>query len=379
LPCNEIMEETNQNEIEQLRKENESLREEINAGLDKKKRKREKTKKGLAFTWRLFTGKSLSDNFNQWFKEFHSEKKVAANTSANLLTAIVRRFVRVKTLSLILLLFSLVPSLITLWVLVKQNDLINTQNALVEASRKSSYGFQLTNIFDAVDKHGYNNSLKARIVGLSHSLKPYQQLVGEGELSDNMYSPERSQLLLFLVNSSISSSNLSKIFESADFSNCDLNGMNFSGKYLANVNLSNSNLEGANFSKTNLTNANLNRANLKSIKFTEAIAQKANFKNANLSDADMRYADLTSANLIHTDLSRANINFGVLKNACFTDAIMENTNIVKANLASAYYKGWFNLSVDKENIAKGNSSEEYIVNNYTTKEDEDGFETFVKK
>jgi len=375
------MEETNNSELEQLRNENESLRNKINAASDKKKRKQEKTKKGLAFTWKLFTGKSLSDNFNQWFKEYHSDTKVSADTSANLLTSIVRRFVRVKTLSLILLLFSLVPSLITLWVLVKQNSLISTQNALVEASRKSSYGFQLTNIFDAVDKNGSNlsNSLKARIIGLSHSLKPYKQLVGEGKLSEKMYSPERSQLLLFLVNSNIPSASLSKLFESTDFSHCDLNHMNFSGKNLVNVNLSNSNLEGANFNKANLSNAILTKSNLKGVKFSQGIAKKTNFKSANLSNIDMRYADLTGAYLIKADLTKTNMNFGILKNVCFTDAIMEDTNIGEANLTNAYYKGSFNLSVSEERKTRGNTSEDYIVKEYTTKEDEEGFETFVKK
>lgn len=373
------MNEINNDELLQLRKENESLRTKLNADIHKKQRKQESTKKTLNWTWKLFTGKSLSDNFNQWFKEYHSEVKVSANTSANLLTAIVRRFVRVRMLSLILLLFSLIPSLISVWVLIKQNSLINTQNALVEASRKSSYGFQLANIFDAVDKQGYTNSLKARIVGLSHSLKPYKQLIGEGELSETMYSPERSQLLLFLVNSSISTSNLNKIFESADFSHCDLHGMNFSGKHLVNVNLSNSNLEGANFSKANLSNATLINAILKNVKFSEGIAKKTNFKGADISNSDLRYADIRNANLTKSNLSNANVNFGLLNNTCFTNVIMENTNLNKANLNKAYYKGSFGLTVDKDSKAKGNLSEDYITTEYLIKEDEDGFDTFIKK
>lgn len=376
------MEDNIQQELEQLRLENEALRNVVNNTSDKQKKKQEKTKKTLAWTWKLFVGQSLNKSFNNWFKEFHSNEKVSADTSATLLTALVRRFVRVRTLSLILLLFSLVPSLISLWVLVKQNSLITTQNSLVEASRKSSYGFQLTNIFDAVDNNSYDNGLKARIIGLSHSLKPYKQLKEDGEqgeLSDNMYSPERSQLLLFLVNSNISRASLSEIFKSANFSYCDLKGMDFSGKYLANANLANSNLEGANFSKAALINTNLTNASLVNVKLSEANAKKANFKNANLSSADMRYVDLTGATLIETNLSKANLNFGILQNACLTDAIMQNTNFNKANLNNAYYKGSFRLSVDSDNLEKGNISEDYIDTEFTTKEDDDGFDTFVKK
>lgn len=377
------MEDNIKHELEQLRLENEALRNKVNDTSHKQERKKEKKKKGLAWTWKLFAGQSLNKSFNNWFREFHSDTKVSPDTSANLLTSIVRRFVRVKTLSLVLLLFSLVPSLITLWVLVKQNTLITTQNSLVEASRKSSYGFQLTNIFDAVDKNGYSESIKARIIGLSHSLKPYKQLKedgeAQGELSNKMYSPERSQLLLFLVNSSISNTNLSKIFESANFSYCDLNGMDFSRKYLANANLAYSNLEGANFNKANLINASLTNANLTGVKFSEVIAKKTNFKNANLTGADMRYADLTGATLIETNLSKANLNFGILKNSCLTDAIMKNTNFNKANLSNAYYKGSFKLNVDSKNQQNGNVSESYIATEYSTKEDNDGFDTFIKK
>lgn len=373
------MEEINQNELEQLRQENEALRDKINARTDKQQRRQDKTKKKLAWTWKLFVGESLNKSFNKWFTEYHSDTKVSPDTSANLLTSIVRRFIRVRSLSLILLLFSLIPSLISLWVLIKQNNLINTQNSLVEASRKSSYGFQLANIFDAVDKGSYGNSLKARIIGLSHSLKPYRQLVAEGELSQRMYSPERSQLLLFLVNSGIATTDLDKIFKSADFSYCDLKGMDFSGKHLANVDLSHSNLKDANFSKTNLVNAKLQKAILTNIKLSEVNARKANFNGADLSNADMRYADLSGANLIESNLTETNLNFGVLKNTCITDAILENTNLNKANLNNTYYKGSFRLSVDSESIAKGNISEEYIATEYTTKEDDDGFDTFVKK
>jgi len=362
-------------ELENLKKENEKLRDQINKTNSKQQKKQENRKKTLSWTWKMFTGKNLNKSFNQFFVEYHSERKVQPDTSANLLTAIVSRFIRVRTLSLILLLFSLVPSLISLWVLIKQNSLIQNQNSLVEASRKSSYGFQLANVFDAVDKNQYSNSLKGRIVGLSHTLKPYHILDENGELSENLYSPERSQLLLFLVNSNIGSNGLRSIFESADFSHCDLRNMNLSGRYLGNVNLSNSNLSGANLTKANLTGADLTGVNMNNVKFTEGIAKKADFTKALITSSDLRYADLSGSNLKSSNLSNANLSFGTFKNVCFTDTKMNDTNLNEANLEQAYFKGSFYLDVDNDN----NKSERYIENKYRIKNDDDGFDTFVTK
>jgi len=366
-------------EIENLKQQNKELRDQINKTISKEQKKIENKKRTLTWTWKLFAGRNLNNSFNQFFAEYHSEKKVQPDTSANLLTAIVSRFIRVRTLSLILLFFSLVPSLISLWVLIKQNSLIKNQNSLVEASRKSSYGFQLANVFDAVDKQGYSNSLKARIVGLSHTLKPYHILDDKGELSENLYSPERSQLLLFLINSNIGQNGLRSIFESADFSHCDLRGMSLSGRYLGGANLTNSNLQGVNLSKANLTGANLTKVDLENSKLTECIAKKTTFNSTNLTNTDFRYADLTGANLINSKLNNSNLNFSILKSVCFTNAEMNNTNLNEAKLEQAYFKGSFDLRVDTENKAKGNSSESYIDNKYITKDDDDGFDTFVLK
>ena len=58
---------------------------------------------------------------------------------------------------------------------------------------------------------------------------------------------------------------------------------------------------------------------------------------------------------------------------------MNNTNLNQAKLEQAYFKGSFDLNVNAENKAKGNSSESYINNKYITKDDDDGFDTFVLK
>lgn len=96
------MEDNLQNELEKLQKENDALRAKVDRANEKAQRKQERTKKTLSWTWKLFTGASLNKNFNNWFTEFHTERKVSPDTSANLLTSLVQRFVRVRLLSVIL-------------------------------------------------------------------------------------------------------------------------------------------------------------------------------------------------------------------------------------------------------------------------------------
>lgn len=364
------MESNFQHEIEKLKAENQALKNKISSRSERKKRN---GKKAVAWTWKFFTGKSLHNSFNQWFREFHSEKSVSPDTSASLLTALVRRFVRVRLLSLVLLLFSLLPSLISLYILIKQNKLIETQNSLVEASRKSAYGFQLSNIFDAIDKQGsdISNNLIGRIVGISHSLKPYKILESEGELSKKLYSPERTQLLLFIANSNINLEDKRRIFKAADFSYCDLRNMNLSNRYLVGINLSNSNLENTNLAKSNLNGSRLINANLKNANISNGYARNTDFTNANLQNTRIRYTELNDSKLINTNLEKAVLDFSSLRKACLTDAYLNNTRFKGSALDSAYFEGKFDLSNDE--------SEKYIEGKYNIKEDSDGFQTFIKK
>lgn len=288
------MDESTQNELEQLRKENEQLQSKVDKATRKEQKKQKNRKTALAWTWRLFTGESLHKNFNRWFTEFHSDKKVSANTSASLLTSLVQRFVRVRMLSVLLLLFSVIPSLVSIYILYKQNQLIKTQNLLVEGSRRSSYSFQLASLFDAIDRNGYSKSKhSARVIGLSNILKPYNYLDTDAEEERTVYySPERAQLLLFLLNSNLSKDNLSYLFDNTDFSYCDLRNTNLSRKYLAGINLENSNLEGCELNGSNLSNASLKEAILNRIQFSNGFANNTNFTNAKLVKAKITRTEL---------------------------------------------------------------------------------------
>lgn len=311
------MEDNLQNELEKLQKENDALRAKVDRANQKAQRKQERTKKTLSWTWKLFTGASLNKNFNNWFTEFHTERKVSPDTSANLLTSLVQRFVRVRLLSVILLLFSIVPSLVSLYILVKQNDLIRTQNALVEGTRKSSYSFQLEGIYDAIGRNNgkVTKNIRSRIISLSHSLTPYKILEEDSKLSNKTYSSERTQLLLFLVNSGINTDELDKIYAASDFSHCYFKNTNLTGAYLSGINLANSNFENAELQRAKLDGANLTNSNLRNIQFSNGWARNTIFINTDLTDARITKAkDLSGADFTDAKISNTNFDLSELKN-----------------------------------------------------------------
>jgi len=83
---------------------------------------------------------------------------------------------------------------------------------------------------------------------------------------------------------------------------CDLAGVDLSGRRLVEVDLERANLQGANLEDANLSEANLKGANLAG----------ANLKNADLSGADLYRADLTGADLTGADLEETLLDSCVL-------------------------------------------------------------------
>lgn len=306
------MEDHFQEELEKLKKENEALRNEMSKASEKKKRKQERTKKTLSWTWSMFAGASLKNNFNQWFTEFHTQERVSPNTSASLLTSLVKRFVRVRLLSVILLLFSIFPSLVSLYILIKQNELIKTQNLLVEGSRRSSYSYQLAQVLDDID-NGYSTKTRRRVISLCNVLKPYRYLDEDGQTTV-YYSPERTQVLIYLINSGMTNAQLSVLFDNIDFSYCDLRNVDLSGRYLAGINLSHSNLENCELNTANLDNGDFSYANLKNVQFSNGRAKNASFRNADLTGAkftkakDLSGADFTDAEVDDTSFNLSDIS-----------------------------------------------------------------------
>jgi serine/threonine-protein kinase len=110
-----------------------------------------------------------------------------------------------------------------------------------------------------------------------------------------------------------------------DFSDQNLQGLNFEGSklnkcifryaQLQGVIFTEANLSQANFYGADLINANFSNANLIQTYFSKTNLENADFRGANLGSADFTNANLTNANLCGANLKNAKVNQQQLKSA----------------------------------------------------------------
>lgn len=186
---------------------------------------------------------------------------------------------------------------------IKQNELLDTQNEkiniqchLSESARRSQLIFELSSIYDQVSSESeaqkntlhdqkqiiLSDSLIGRIISISYSLNPYffinydedhydDDQVKKLTLNEKILSPERGQLLIFLVHSNVS---LESFISRCNFKYSSLHGADLQGANLNGINLSGSDLSNSNLTKTSLYGANLTDACLK-----DTIIKESNLKN----------------------------------------------------------------------------------------------------
>jgi uncharacterized protein YjbI with pentapeptide repeats len=256
-----------------------------------------------------------------------------------------------------------------------QNKKVIELTEMVQSMRRGNQVLLMSNVLDKVDEElnaspdgMLSDATIARIVALSHSLKPYRYFVGDS-LSEKQLSPERGQLLLALSLMKIDSVSFRRIrtegnFLGADLSNSDLSGLDLSGIDLSDANLSDADLReadlgesilkrasllAANLERADLTMTNLERANLSWTDMNGAKLHKTYLDGADLNSSRLRYADLTEASLRYADLtsvlfdrsrlSGANLFFADMKQASFSDADLSGADLRKTNLKQASLKG----------------------------------------
>ena len=186
-------------------------------------------------------------------------------------------------IGVVISIFLVMGGLIGSVLIFKQNDLLNTQNEridlqnnLLEAERRSSLIFLMSNVLDKVDdeikeqrddfkrklesvpdsvKYSLSKPLISRIVALSRSLRPYRMM--EGDTLSELVSPERGQLFISLMENGLDSLTQNTIMENGDFSYTVIGKIDLSG-----AELSQANLRGAYLHETNLVWADLIWADL---------------------------------------------------------------------------------------------------------------------
>ncbi len=276
---------------------------------------------------------------------------------------------------ILVFIFIVLGSLVSGFVIFKQNDLFNTQvqfhdkelkhqAELLESIRNGGLIHLMSNILDKIDNELKDNPNRilsdetiARVAALSYSFKPYR-LLGRDSLSDEKLSPERGQLLLALSKMNIDSTTFGKIKFSSSFSRSDLGGANLRQADLSDIDLNNANLNGADLRDANLKNANLKDANLWGANLRNITMKRADMKRANLAWCDLTNADLHAANLDGVDLTSAK-----LKKADLSDVIMEWADLSSAFLNEANLSGaeMLGTKLRRANLTNANLSQAKLI------------------
>lgn len=252
-------------------------------------------------------------------------------------------------------------------ILQEQNKKMEIQANLEDANRRNNLVFLMDNVLNRVydelkDSMNIDSSLSkpllARIQALGQGFKPYKFI--DYSLKDSLkkdslgltklYSPERGQLLLSLVNSGIGKKTISHIYENISFDRAFLESANLSGADLSEVILTSANLKFADlsdvnlkkayldyseFTKTNLTKADLAGAYLEDAQLKNAFMNEAKLTDTQLSFSNMREINLEKANLMRAYISDAILTSANLSEANFTDANLGGSNLSFANLRDA--------------------------------------------
>lgn len=367
-------------ELELKYKELEAKCKSLESKLQKVKKSRNTKRKiaswlGKSF-FGYFTGKSLKDSVEHGIDEYNSTKKIAPENLSSIISNIIWRVTRIT-------LFSALIALLPFFILItqtkllsnqndkidNQNDLIQNQNDLIknqnkrldqgvylqEANRRSSLVYQFSNIMNAINEElkdeksnpdrDLSRQLVGRIVSLSRGLKPYRYHTDD-TLSP-LISPERSQLLISLVNAELGDSSYSKIFSEGDFSYIELKDYTFRYIHFGGIHLDYSHFDNVNFINCDFTGATLNNVLSDHVKFSYCDFNSLTVRNAHFENL-----------AIFTCTFKERITF---KNTYVKDLRFEESssrissfedNFFEYFLTMNSYSTYFHYSFNAKNISK---------------------------
>ncbi len=311
----------------------------------------------------IFLGRNLTESTKALFQEINTGN-VDPLTLGQVAAHIIKRFIRVGLFGILITIIPLLFVAVQTYLLNRQNTLLQLQNEkidqqtyLIESQRRNALVFELGNVLDAISEEtnaGASNTISdlliGRIAALSRSFRPYRYF--QGDTLSKELSPERSQLLTSLIESSLSENTLTKIFQRGDFSQSDLYRANLSvnpffrtrfhipsdihiGQQEISFNAESQLSPG----KVYLREIDLHHADLR-----EANLTQADLRNADLSYAELDFADLTAtdgrnANFYEAQLVGAKLGRANVENAFFKDANLQNASFAEANLSEALLSG----------------------------------------
>ncbi len=286
--------------------------------------------------------------------------------------ALIGYLLRQRSIAIIISLASVFGFIITTYILLSQNALLEKQNRLIEqqnirldqqtylqeAERRSSLVFQLGNILDGLDKEvkedvgekkvrDISPELRGRIISLSRLLKPYKYLENDALIPVPL-SPERGQLLVSILNSELDVNTLRHIYTNSDFSYADLTRSNLVHFDFQQAKLFNSDLSGSYILKSDFF-----AAKMSSTKLDNSTIQESSFQGADLAKSSFLYCNLSFSTFLKADLQKANLQHTTLFGVTFEETNLKDVDLEFARVSN---RGWF------DELSKMNPQAEELTN-----------------
>ncbi len=175
-------------------------------------------------------------------------------------------------------------------VLIEQNEKINDQTYLIEAQRRATLQFEISEILNRLDEEltesnierNLSPELKSRIIASTVAMKPYRSYENDTLLP--AYSYEKAQLFIALVQSQIDSTDLSEIFRSSDFTRMRLKDVKLGEQSpvvirIEDLDLSDSYISNVDFYNFDIDFLTMDRSSLESIRlmgsFTDIVVEES--------------------------------------------------------------------------------------------------------
>ncbi|WP_299119884.1 pentapeptide repeat-containing protein [uncultured Winogradskyella sp.] len=197
-----------------------------------------------------------------------------------------------------------------------QNQKIDLQSNLLEADRRSSLVLLFNSLIEKIDQElslqigKENKTLQKftidRVISLSISLKPYYYL-SNGANIQNYLSPERGQLLLFLLSANLDRQTYDTIFEKGNFQYSDMENTFLQDFELHEINLEHSSFAGATLDNIKFIKCNLSNTIFKKVNSDNCIYIGSTIINSNFSESEQVRSKFFSCKLYNIDFSHSSM------------------------------------------------------------------------
>lgn len=239
-----------------------------------------------------------------------------------------------------------------------QTTILDQQTKLLEASRRSSQVFIMGEVLSDVHmelenplnaKRTLSSAIIGRIIAVSRSMKPYYYLVDDS-LINWPISPERGQLMISLLESSIDSTTLSYILSEASFDFSELSFYAFDGDDMSEVDLSGSDLSDSEFRNLTIDKGMYTATNFEDSEFYKVLIHDSGFSETRLGAVEFTAVTMEACIFIGADFSRTEFRESYLTNSgCFgcdfSEAVFDeqttivNSRYTECNFTKADFRG----------------------------------------